>query len=124
MRSGRLADSMFGEESDMAKYLIRASYTAAGWAAQVKRPTNRLEALRPVVERLGGTIEQFFYSFGDHDVVAILDMPNHVSAAAWAIAGTAGGAVKNLETTPLLTVEEGIDALRKASDIGYSPPAG
>lgn len=108
----------------MAKYLIRASYTAEGWAAQIKKPANRLEALRPVVERLGGTIEQFFYSFGDHDVAAILEMPNHVSAAAWAIAGTAGGAVKHLETTPLLTVEQGIDALRKAGDSGYSPPSG
>ena len=108
----------------MSKYLIRASYTSEGWAAQVKNPGNRLEALKPVVQRLGGKIEQFFYAFGDHDVVAIVDMPNQISAAAWAIAGSAGGAVKNLVTTPLLTVEEGIEALRKAGDIGYTPPAG
>ncbi len=106
----------------MAKYLIQASYSAEGWAAQVKNPGNRFEAVRPAFERLGGTIEQVFYTFGDHDVLAIADLPDNVSAAAWAMAGAGGGALKSIKTTPLLTVEEGIEAMRKAGDIGYRAP--
>jgi hypothetical protein len=42
--------------------------------------------------------------------------------AAFALAATAAGAVKALKTTPLMTIEEGIEAMRKASGTGYRPP--
>jgi hypothetical protein len=42
--------------------------------------------------------------------------------AATAIAIAAGGALSSLHTTPLLTVEETIAALQKASPIRYRPP--
>jgi hypothetical protein len=45
-----------------------------------------------------------------------------VSMAAVALAITGGGALSSLETTVLLTVEETLDALRKAKEIQYRPP--
>jgi hypothetical protein len=39
-----------------------------------------------------------------------------------ALAIGAGGAVSSLETSVLLTVEETIDALRKAKEVGYRAP--
>jgi hypothetical protein len=42
--------------------------------------------------------------------------------AATAIAISAGGALSSLQTTALLTVEETIAALQKASSIRYQPP--
>jgi hypothetical protein len=39
-----------------------------------------------------------------------------------ALAITGGGALSPLETTVLLTVDETMDALRKAQEIGYRPP--
>jgi hypothetical protein len=39
-----------------------------------------------------------------------------------AVAIGSGGALTSLETTVLLTVEETIDALRKAEQIRYRPP--
>ena len=33
-----------------------------------------------------------------------------------------GGAVKGIKTTPLMTIEEGIEAMRKAGGSTYSPP--
>ncbi|MBI2773610.1 MAG: GYD family protein [Chloroflexi bacterium] len=38
------------------------------------------------------------------------------------LAITSGGAVSSLETTVLLTVEETLEALRKAKGIQYRPP--
>ncbi len=106
----------------MAKYLILGSYSSDGWKNQVKNPTNRIEAVRPSVERLGGKIETAYYAFGEFDIMAIIDFPDNVSAAAWAIAGAAGGALDSLKTVPLVSMEEGVEAMRKASDIGYKPP--
>ena len=71
---------------------------------------------------MGGKIECAYISFGEYDVMAVLDMPDNVSAAAFAIAASAGGAVKAAKTTPLMTMEEGIEAMRKAGGAGYRPP--
>ena len=106
----------------MARYLFQASFTSEAWAAQVKNPQNRIEALRPVIEGLGGSLESFYYAFGEYDVVAIAEMPDNVSAAAFSLAASAGGALKAVKTTPLMTIEEGIEAMRKAAGAGYRPP--
>jgi len=42
--------------------------------------------------------------------------------AAVALAIGSGGALSKLETTVLLTVEETMDALRKAGEVQYKPP--
>lgn len=106
----------------MAHYLLQAAYTPEGWAAQVKSPQNRIEAIRPVVEGLGGKLREAWYAFGEYDLVFLLEMPDNASAAAFSIAAAAGGAVKALKTTPLMSVEEGMEAVRKAGGAGYSPP--
>jgi hypothetical protein len=51
-------------------------------------------------------------------------MSDHVSAAAFSLAVSAGGAVKAIKTIPLLTIEEGIAAMQKAAGAGYRPPGG
>jgi hypothetical protein len=55
-------------------------------------------------------------------VIGIMEMPDHVSAAAFSLAAAAGGALKAIKTTPLLTIEEGIAAMQKAAGAGYRPP--
>jgi uncharacterized protein with GYD domain len=107
----------------MAHFLLQVAYTAEGWAALVQRPHNRLDEIRPVVERLGGSVDNLWASFGDYDVVVLLQLPDNVSAAAFSIAVSAGGAVRAAKTTPLMSVEEGMDAMRRAGDVGYTPPA-
>ena len=106
----------------MARYLFQASYTSEAWAAQVSNPQNRIEVIRPVIERLGGRLESAYFSFGDYDVVVIAEMPDASSAAAFSLAASAGGALKAVKTTPLLTFDEGLEAMRKAAGAGYRPP--
>ena len=109
----------------MAHYLVQVAYTPDAWAAQVKNPPNRVEAVRPLLERLGARFEAAYLSFGDYDIVFIAEAPDNVSAAAISLAVTSGGACKAYKTTPLLTVEEGIEAMRKAGQAvsAYRPPA-
>ncbi len=107
----------------MAYYLIQAAYTREAWAAMVKNPQNREEAIKPVIERLGGSVKGLWLAFGEYDAVAIVEMPDNTSAAAFSVAAAAAGAVKGFRTTPLMTVEEGFEAMKKAGDIGYRPPS-
>lgn len=106
----------------MARYLFQASYTNEAWATQVSNPQNRIDVIRPVIERLGGHLESAYLSFGDYDVVVIVEMPDNISAAAFSLATSAGGALKAIKTTPLLTIDEGLEALKKAAGAGYRPP--
>ena len=106
----------------MARYLIQASYNRQGISDLVQNPQNRLEAIRPVVERLGGRVVSFDYAFGDYDVVAIMEAPDNVSAAALAMAVGSGGALRDYKTTVLLSMEEAMEAMRKAGGAGYQPP--
>ena len=40
----------------MPTYMVQASYTNIAWNKLVQRPENRMEALKPVVEKLGGQV--------------------------------------------------------------------
>jgi uncharacterized protein with GYD domain len=106
----------------MAHYLLQVSYTPEAWSNLLAHPHDRLDAVRPVVEKLGGKIVQGFFAFGDYDLVSIVDMPTNVEAAAFSLAAAAGGAIRNIKTTPLLTTAEGIEAMKKAGKSGYKAP--
>jgi uncharacterized protein with GYD domain len=103
----------------MPYYLQQVAYSIEGWNALVKKPQDRIEAVRPVIEKLGGKIENAFYTFGDYDVVVIVQMPTNVDMTAIAMAFAAGGACKSVKTTPLLTIEEAVEAMKKAAGSGY-----
>ena len=99
----------------MAHYMWQVAYTPEAWAAQVASPQDRRDAVGPVVERYGGRLVDTWYAFGAYDVVAILEKPDGVSVAALSMALVAGGAGTDLKTTPLLTMEEGVEAMKRAN---------
>ena len=86
----------------------------------MKKPQDRTEVVRKTIEKLGGKLVGLWLSFGDQDVVAVMELPNNVSAAAVALAIGSGGALKSTKTTPLLTIDEGIAAMKKAASSGYT----
>ena len=90
----------------------------------IRNPQDRAAAVRPVVESLGGKLISLDYAFGDYDVVAIIEAPDNVTMAALAMAVGAGGALKDFKTTVLLSMEEAMEAMRKAAGAGYRPPGG
>jgi uncharacterized protein with GYD domain len=108
----------------MPLFLSQVAYNEEGWQALVSNPQNRLEALRPVVDKLGGRIVNAYFAFGDYDFILISEFPDNVSIAALAVAAAAGGAVRSIKTTPLMEASEGLEALRKAAASGYRAPVG
>ncbi len=108
----------------MPLYLTRFSYTPETWARLIGNPEDRREAARTYIESVGGKLHGFWYGFGSHDGYTLWEAPDNVSMAAVALAIAGGGALSKLETTVLMSVEETLDALRKADEIQYRKPGG
>jgi len=106
----------------MGLYLTRFSYTPETWARLTKNPEDRREAARKYIESVGGKLHGFWYAFGSYDGYNLWEAPDNVSMAAVAIAISSGSALSKLETIPLFTVEETLDALRRAQKVSYRPP--
>jgi uncharacterized protein with GYD domain len=105
----------------MPSYLVQVSYNSEAVAALAKKPQDRTVVVGKVVEKLGGTLKGAWLCFGDYDTVVVVDLPDNVSAAAFAMAISAGGSCKTVKTTPLMSVEEGQAAMKKAGGTGYKP---
>jgi uncharacterized protein with GYD domain len=106
----------------MPHYLVQLSYTKEAVKTLEEHPQNRVEAARPAYEELGVTIREGFMAFGDYDVVLLIEAPDNVRAAAISLAVSAGGAVSDYKTTPLMTWDEGVEAMRIAGESSYTPP--
>jgi uncharacterized protein with GYD domain len=106
----------------MPLYLSRFSYTAETWARLIGNPEDRRKAAKDYIESVGGKLHGFWYAFGSHDGYSLWEAPDNVSMAAVALAISGGGALSSFETTPLLTVDETMDALGKAKEVQYRPP--
>jgi uncharacterized protein with GYD domain len=106
----------------MAKYLIEASYTLEGVkGVQKAGGSSRRDAVAKVAESVGGSLESFYFAFGNHDVYTVVDLPDNESAAAVALAVNAAGGAK-ARTVVLLTPEEVDSAANRSVD--YTPPGG
>jgi uncharacterized protein with GYD domain len=104
----------------MPKYLLQASYTVEGIKGLRKEGgTARRAAAEQLVKSLGGTVESFYYAFGDADVYTVVDMPDHASMSAAALAIGASGAVTG-KTIVLISPEE-VDAATKKT-LNYRAP--
>ena len=107
----------------MTMYLTRFSYTPETWKRLIANPEDRRAAATAYIESVGGKLHGFWYAYGSHDGINLWEAPDNVSMAAAVLAIGSGGAVTNLETTVLMTVEETMEALSKAQGISYRDPA-
>lgn len=104
----------------MPKYMFRASLSAEGVGGVLAEGgTARRDTVHKAVESLGGSLESFYFAFGDDDVIAIAELPDNESAAGFAMEVSSSGRV-SVSTTVLLTPEE-VDRAR-AKKSGWRAP--
>ena len=104
----------------MAKYMFRTSYTQSGLKGLLAEGgTGREAALRKTIEGVGGTLEGFYYAFGDCDLYLIADLPDETAATALSLNIAAAGAL-TVSVTVLLSPQD-VDAA-VARDVGYRLP--
>ena len=106
----------------MPCYLAQASYTAPAVGAMIKNPQDRAAVVAPMMEKMGGKLHGFWFTFGEYDIVAIVETPDAVSAAAISMAIGSSGAMSTYRTTPLMTSAEATDAMKKAGGVAYQAP--
>lgn len=104
----------------MAKFMVKASYTADGTRGLLKEGgSGRKAMVDKMIKGLGGSLEAFYYAFGEADAFVICDLPDSTTAAALSLVINASGAV-NTSTIPLLTAEEIDQACKKS--VAYRAP--
>jgi uncharacterized protein with GYD domain len=108
----------------MPYFLVQAAYKPESWANQIEDPRSAEDRVRPAIQALGGRLDSLYYAFGEADVVAIAEFPSNDAAGAFSVMVTAAGAVKSVKTTPLMTVGEGIEMMKKAGQVSgkYTAP--
>jgi uncharacterized protein with GYD domain len=107
----------------MAKYLIEAAYSHEGLKGLLKDGgSGRRTAIEAATKAMGGRIESLYFAFGTSDIYAIVEAPDNVSVAAFALAVGATGALAHYKTTVLLTIDEVDKAAKQAAGLGYRPP--
>ena len=106
----------------MAFYMLQMNYPSETIKSLIDKPEDRRLAAATLMESVGGKLHHMFMSQGEFDVVAICEVPDTISAVAVGMLVASTGAVKNFKTTPLLTWDEAMDAMKKAGNIsGYKP---
>ena len=100
----------------MSKYLLQGSYTEEGLKGLLKEGgSNRRQATEQVVKSVGGTLEAYYFAFGDNDFFLIADLPDNVSATALSLVGNSTGTI-NAKVTVLLTPEDVDEATKRTVD--------
>jgi uncharacterized protein with GYD domain len=104
----------------MAKYLVQVFYTLDGIKGlKANGGSARRDAVKEMVEGLGGKLESFYFAFGEADAYVVVDLPGNVDAAATGLAVCAGGGART-KTVVLLTPEDMDHAAQR--QVGYRPP--
>jgi uncharacterized protein with GYD domain len=104
----------------MGRYLIEASYGPEGVRGVAQRGGSaRREIVAQLIGSMGGTLESFYFAFGDADVYAIAELPNDEAAAAVALSINQSAATKT-RTVVLLTPEQVDSAANMVPE--YKPP--
>jgi uncharacterized protein with GYD domain len=105
----------------MAKYMIKANYTPGPGVRGLIQDggTKRVAAVRALMQSVGGTVESFYYAFGETDAYVIVDVPDAVTGAAVSLTVNASG-LATCSAVQLLTAEE-IDRAVKMSPVYNAP---
>jgi uncharacterized protein with GYD domain len=106
----------------MALYMVQFAYTAEASATMAKNPQDRSVPSRELIEKMGGRMIGFYFCLGEYDGVAIYEAPDDIAATAISMAAVSPGHLKASHTTKLFTVEETIEAMRKASSVTFQGP--
>ena len=108
----------------MSISMIQFSYKPEIVAKLISNPEDRSIAVKNLVEKAGGRMLSFYYSYGEFDGVIIIEMPDNTSSLATTLTAFSQGGLTNLKTTILISVEEAIEAMKKASDLSIEMPKG
>lgn len=107
----------------MALYMLQFSYTADAWATLTRNPQDRSIPIKEMMRKLNGRFVSFYYCFGEYDGVLLYEAPDDGAAMSASLAALAPGHIKEIKTTRLFSVEETMEAMRRADSLSFSAPS-
>ncbi len=108
----------------MGLYLTQARLTPEAVKAWAASGEDRRDVINGMMESVGGRLVSYYFSFGESDIVVIIEAPDNQSIASALLAVSGAGGVADIKTTVLMSYEEGLEALRRSASITYTPPGG
>ena len=107
----------------MPLFLGQFRYSSDAIKALVDNPEDRLQAARDGVESLGAKLIGIWYAFGEFDGIYLVDAPDNTTAMALPMLLGSSKSFSKVQTTILMDTGEAQQAMRKAADARYRPPA-
>ncbi|MFC2084192.1 GYD domain-containing protein [Bacteroidota bacterium] len=108
----------------MSVTLIQFSYKPEVLEKLIKNPEDRSVAVKQLIEQAGGRMLSFYYSYGEYDGIILAETPDNISGLATTLAAYSKGNLTNLKTTVLITVEEAMEAMKRAANLTLALPRG
>ena len=106
----------------VAKYLVLFSLTSESAKRFIAKPSDRSAVVREVAESAGGSLESYYWMFGQYDGAAVFNLPDSHSMAAVSLAITSSGALSRFETQELIESSDLTAIAERAKGITYQPP--
>jgi uncharacterized protein with GYD domain len=77
----------------LSKYILLINWTEQG-AKAVNDSASRWDAAKDMARKSGCTLETIYMTFGQYDLVAVMDAPSDEAAAGLCLKISAGGAIR------------------------------
>ena len=99
----------------MALFLWQFAFTSQAWERQMGDHISPFDHLDDdMASQFGGKVRQSWYAFGEYDIIAVVEMPDNESMAAYVLAMNSSGYLSAGKTTVLMSMDEGGSALARA----------
>jgi uncharacterized protein with GYD domain len=106
----------------VAKYLVLFSLTGETIKRFVAKPSDRAAVVQKLAESAGGSIESYYWMFGQYDGAGVFVLPDSHTMAALSLAATSSGAFTRFETHELIESSDLTAIAERARGISYQPP--
>jgi len=109
----------------MPHFMLKAKFSQESVKGLVANPQDRRKAATAALVAVGAKLKDYYFAFGDADVLVTYEAPDASTAAAVTMTLGASGAMSSAETVALLTMEEAMEAMKKSSKLqkAYKPPS-
>lgn len=88
----------------------------------IKNPQDRFEALRPMVESLGGRYVNAWLAPQHGMAIGLFDIPDPELIGALTLAVQASGAASSIRVIPVVSHADAVRLFERAGAVGYQPP--
>ena len=108
----------------MPLFLTETKFSEESLQALTHRPSDRREEAAKVIEAYGGSMQDFYWVFGDADAIFIFEAPDSTAAMSILLTLSTAGAGTSHKTTALLSNDDAMDAMKLAGskETGYRTP--